>query len=322
MKILATFLLAVFAMGSLPLAAFDEYYEVEGVRIKKDVVKIQTKGEIKKEKTDKKPAFREDMFTFTTKRAELAVRYIRFLNSPKNFAGKHQSLTSTDMGLGIPADANTWYGYNTIRVLLNGKDIFASIEASEIKWKEGPGLGRLGFLWNAPEANVFLNLAAGAGVRPVYCEVKIEPRQKITSFAIILVCYPGAYTAFYKLPFHRWVKTRSAEAEVSEKLPENKVIDLRASDGWAFYADKYHDARIRPSSGPCGLVVVPEEKISGKITVTNYPIITRLEVPPASNKVHFALYSFKGIANKVALYKLKRLYLKDRRILDEIKFWE
>ena len=321
MRTLVAFLLTALTMP-FPLVAFNEYYEVEGVRIKKDIVKVENKGEIKEEKTDKKPAFREDTFTFTTERAGLDVRYIRFLNSPKNFAGSHPSLTSGDMGVGIPVDANTWYGNNTIRVLINGKDIFASIEATEIKWKEGRGLGRLHFLWKAPAADVSLNLAVGTGVRPVYGEVKLVPKQKITSFTINLTCYPGAYTAYYKLPFHRWVKTPSAEAEVTKERSEHKGIELKASDGWAFYADKYHDAQIRPSSGPCGLVLVPEEKVSGRITVTNYSIITRLEVPPDTNKVHFALYSFANIANNDALGRLKRLFKKDVEILKKIKFWD
>ena len=318
-KLSCLFLIAFLAIH-IPSAAEEEYYEIEGVKIKKEKVRIKHESEIKSEKTEQKPAFKEDKFTIDTKKADFTVKYSRFLNSPENFSGTHRSLDTGDMGIGIPAQSPVWYWNSTIRVFINGKDIFARMEASQMHWKEGYDFARIRFVWDAPDAGVALNIAVPYDAEAVCLEVEIEPKGKIDSFSIELRCYPGAYTAPWNFPSHRWIKTPVNSVEV-KKNEENRKLEFTPVDGWIFYADKYHDYEKGRGHGSGGLVFLPDEKAEGEVDVSWYGVRTMLNYPVDCRKAHLALYTFKT-ANRLALEKLKDGFGKQRETLGKIVFWQ
>jgi len=237
------------------------------------------------------------------------VRYRRYLNQPPQFSGKYPSLANHDMGIGFDGGSfGNWYRNNAIRVFINGKDIFKERAATRMESKEGKN-GYLRFIWKLEKTrSLILNITVPADGQAIYAEIELAlPGLMVDSIQVRLNCYPGGYAPFYKLPSHRWVVTAKNEAEVPKDF-------VKTSENNLFYADKLQ------SKGSLGLLVLPEEKPSGEIRMSNYGQATILNYPVEIRKIHLGFYAF-GLSNEAA----KKLFLssltRELNTLRNIPFW-
>jgi len=302
-------------------ALFAQEKEIAALRKIMGEHKLKIEHKVEDKKAEGKPPFRSESWTFMTGVLNPKVNYSRYLNVQPYFEGKYRSLINSDMGIGFDGGSfGNWYRGNAIRVIINGEDIFAAKTADAVAWKEGEN-GYLHFVWKLKQGGeVALNITVPQDGLALYARVDFAPGNlKADSLQVRLTCYPGGYGPAYKLPSHRWVVTAKNEAEVPKDFKreggkEYPRVRLTSGQRWIFYADKL------VSGGSLGLLMLPEEKPSGEVRMSNYGQSTILNYPPRTRRLHLGFYAF-GLENQAA----KKLFLnslsEELRTLRSISFW-
>jgi len=265
----------------------------------------------------KVPPLRRDKWEFVAGQLNPTIRYARYLNQPPDFQGAHRSLKNSDMGVGFDGPSfGNWYRGNAIRVLINGRDVFAERAASRIETDEGEN-GRLRLFWDLDQDRVVaLNFVVTEEGNAIYARVDLPGTGgAVDALAVKLNCYPGGYGPAYKLPSHRWVATARNGAEVP-KAAIGKVsptVPFTNGEEWIFYADKLVD------KGSLGLLALAEEQPAGEVQVSSYGQHTTLNYPAGTTSIHLAFYAY-GVTNSAA----KRLFLDslpaEKQKLRELRF--
>jgi hypothetical protein len=209
------------------------------------------------------------------------------------------------MGLGFDGGAwGNWYRGNALRVIINGRDLFAAQPATKVEWQEGDN-GRLRLVWELEEGrSLTLNLIVPEDGHAIYARIDYRPIAEIAhrpspiahpspvdSLQVQLMAYPGGYGPAYQLPSHRWVSTARQEAEVPKDYADKEFpkVSFTAEDAWIFYADKLVD------DGSLGLLVRPEEGPSGEIRLSSYGVQTLLNYPPETRHIHLGFYAYNVV---------------------------
>jgi len=300
-------------------------YEINGIQIPKDTIRIEHKCATVSEQSVTVPALQEDVLTLGTGIADMRVAYKRYRNAAPGFPGEHPSLTSSSMGVGIGVSPDPWHWHyaDSTRIFVNGKSVFADREAVKMDWREGLDYGRVHFTWDAPEANITLNIAVPGNRMVAYVEYLIEPKGEIDSIDIRLRCFPAAYAGGPDgRPSHRWVSTPGQSVEVRRGEPGQK-LPFTDQDGWVFFADKHHDYQYGRGFGPVGLVLAEGDgAITGEVIVTGYGVDAVLHCAPECRRVRFAMHAFTFYPNSHALETLKKRSEADQEILQTLSFWQ
>ncbi|MBI3920796.1 MAG: hypothetical protein HY318_05200 [Armatimonadetes bacterium] len=246
---------------------------------------------------DNKPPCKSESWTFHAGLARPVVRYGRYLNRPPDFTGSYPSLANSDMGIGFDGGAfGNWYRGNALRVFINDRDIFAGQPATKIEGREGEN-GRLGLVWELEERrSITLNIFVPEDGHAMYALLDLSlPGLKVDSIKAWVNCYPGGYGPAYGLPSHRWVTTAGNQAEVPEDFAAKEFpkVPITEDDAWIFYADTLEN------SGSLGLVVLPEEKVSGEVSLSSYGVGTTLNYPPETRHIHLGFFAY-SIVNEAA----------------------
>jgi hypothetical protein len=261
------------------------------------------------------PALEEDRFLLGADWAEMVVKYTRYRNAPARFSGDHPSLTSGGMGVGIGPSFGVWYLGDTTRIFVNGRNVFAEYDASDMTWESGPESARVELEWEAPEAKVRLHVAVPDNRSTAYVRYRVEAGQDLASIRVLLRCFPGAYAGGQEgMPSHRWVSTpdRSVEVRRGESV---RTLSFSHHDDWVFYADRYHDPAMARGFGAAGLVLGGNRDVKGEVKVNPYGVDTWLTCPPHSTDISFALRAFPHLPNDLARYELRQTAEADRRAL-------
>ena len=268
-----------------------------------------------------KPPRRSESWTFRAGGVNPTLRYSRFLNRPPEFEGTYPSLANHDMGIGLDGGPfRYWYSGNAIRVLLDGRDIFAERPATRIETQESDA-GHLRLAWELGKARrIVLSFTVPPDGRAVFARVDIEPgASPAERVEVKLNCYPGGYGPAYKLPSHRYVKTARAAGEVPRDFVHTPgrgfpVVPFATGEDWVFYGDRL------ASSGSLGLLVNRGEIPSGQIRLSSYCVVTSLLYPADTRHIHLAFFAY-SIENGPAEAALLAGLDKERAALTTIPFW-
>lgn len=291
-------LLCLLASGFIPRARAEAPVLQELRQVMAESLKVKIEHEEKiTPAADNKPPFKSESWTLHTGLARPTVRYGRYLNRPPDFTGGYPSLPNSDTGIGFDGGAwGNWYRGNAMRVLVNDRDIFAGQPATKIAWHEGEN-GRLRLVWELEEGrSVTLNIVVPEDGHAMYALLDLSlPEMKVDSVKVWVNCYPGGYGPAYGLPSHRWVMTASNQSEVPKYFAAKEFpkVPIAESDSWVFYADRL------ANNGALGLVVLPEEKPSGEVALSNYGVGTTLNYPPETRQIHLGFQAY-SIVNDAA----------------------
>lgn len=254
-------------------------------------VRIEHKEEDRE--AEGKPVFRRESWRFDTGLRCPQVNYSRYLNVAPALAGRFRSLVNTDMGIGLDGGSYcNWYRGDCLRVHVNGKDVFAARAADSVEWKEADN-GHLRFVWQMGEGrSVALNLTVPNSGMAVFARIDLNlPGLRVDSLRVDLRCFPGGFGPYHSLPSHRWVTTSCDGAEVSKEFQATDAtpfptLPLTPGQTWVFYADKLQHR------GSLGLLILPEERASGVIKMSNYGQATSLDYPVDTARIRLGLYAF------------------------------
>jgi len=283
-------------------------------------VRIEHKEELTAAK-DNHPPRKSESWTFQAGGVNPTVRYGRYLNRPPEFTGSYPSLTSGDMGIGLDGGPfHYWYAGNAIRVLLDGRDIFAEQPANRIETRERVN-GHLRLIWELEEKwCIALNFTVPRDGRAVFARIDVEAGEAaIGRIEVKLTAYPGGFGPAYSLPSHRYVKTAVAAANVSPDFKvtaENPlpVVPFPEGEEWVFYGDKLC------SSGSLALLVNRAEKPAGQVHLSSYGVATSLVYPAGTRQIHLGFFAY-SIENEWAANAFLAELEAERTALTTIPFW-
>lgn len=260
-------------------------------------VYLQVEGDWKKTESGKQL---QKTFGFATGAATYGLSYDIEVpaDAPAGKATSSQWVFTTGyVPLGMPGPSNAnWYvqGYFTVR--LDGKTIH-DVPADFRTVRAGGEDAVVEGVWPTAKGPLTIRFGMRGGDDKLLMQVELSPETKVGRWELELRCYPHAFTE----PRDRWVATASREVQATA------AIDLdRAKEPWVLYYDKIMDGDTA-KAGPCGLVYVPDELTTAKVTVGSYPVTTRLAAKPGGRRITVGLWDFTPM-NDVALH---RNYLRD-----------
>ncbi len=255
-------------------------------------VYLQVEGDWKKTDSGRQL---EKTFGFATGAATYGLSYDIEVpaDAPPGKATSSQWVFTTGyIPLGMPGPSNAnWYvqGYFTVR--LDGHPIH-DVPAEFRTVRSGGDDALVEGSWPTAKGPVAIRLAMRGGDDKLLMQVELAPETKVEKWELELRCYPHAFTE----PRDRWIATAESETQASNS------VDLdREKEPWVLYYDKLMDGDPA-KGGPCGLVYVPEEVATAKVTVGSYPITTRLSAKPGSRRITVGLWDFTPM-NDVALHR-------------------
>jgi hypothetical protein len=268
-----------------------------------------------------RPPLQSESWVFTAGGVNPTVHYGRYLNQPPDYTGNFPSLPNGDLGIGLDGGPfHYWYAGNTLRVLLDGRDVFAEQPAQHSETKEGAD-GHLRLIWElAQQRRVVLHVVVPRDGRAVFAGLDIEPGAvALKQLEVRLLAYPGGFGPAYGMPSHRYAKAASAGAEVppgfkaSPDTP-HPVLTLAAGDDWIFYGDK------RCSSGALGLLLNRAEQPAGRVSLSNYGVTTILTYPAATRQLRLGFFAY-SLENDAAETTFRNALDSERQALRNLPGW-
>ena len=315
---ISAFVIATLAILASPLAAFaDETAELKAMLADELRVRIAHEEQLTPA-AGGKPPLKGESWTFHAGLARPVVRYSRYLNRPPDFTGNYPALANPDMGLGFDGGPwGYWYRGNALRVLIDGRDVFAAQPATRLEWREAEN-GYLRLVWDLEQGGrLTCTLVVPADGQVLYARLDLAPGNRpVEKLAIALTCYPGGFGPAYGLPSHRSVSTARQTAEVprnfaGKEFPKMKVS---ADESWLFYEDKW------TQSGALGLLLVPAEHPAIEVALSNYGIGTTLTFPGDTRQVHLAFHAY-AVTNASARSLFVAGADAERSVLQTLAFW-
>jgi hypothetical protein len=203
------------------------------------------------------------------------------------------------LGMPRPVDCN-WYAGGFFDLQINGRSIGTTPVAS-VSGRSSPGRGTADFVFDAPPAVVRIRFVAQAGGDCLYAQVLLEPKTPITSLAVVVRCYPSAFTS----DGDRHVLTAVRDFKQGQRA----ALDV-AREWWTLYADRVYDAGYVAANhrgvGPCAVVWLPGQTEKATFTVGSYGTDTRFQLKPGRRDVRFVFFDYAGQKNAAARADLAR----------------
>ena len=284
--------LAAVVLSAAPVDAPTQWV-VEGVHIAAPKLVVRRKTDTKPPKKPGQPTWASDQFQVMTDYGPFKLQYTRYLNRAPQFTGRHAACTNSDSGLGIEGLGSNWYRGNTIRVLLEGRDIVGAYAADAVDVREGFGVTRLRFAWKLPKADVAIHVAVVNRRAEAFVEVTVHPHATLKSVGVNLLCYPGGYGPAYGIPSRRVARTAQTQVSVATGQ-KSRTFTLGPGCPWVWYADHECQDRGLHSGGSVALVLLPKDRAAGEVHVSNYGVSTRLRYPGTQSRVRLGLTAYPG----------------------------
>ncbi len=227
--------------------------------------------------------------------------------------------TLAQLGMSAPSPAN-WYLGGFIDVVLNGVglvEVPATVEAMNL----AEGSAGVRFIWPHPAGTVSASFRTFSFDPFLYVVVDLPEAE---AREIRLLCYPNS---FHK-PRDRWITTPMRDIRNRMDLLQSIEPDER---GWLLYSDRAGDVVAVPVTGPCGLVLLPEQVTDLELAmgqperpdwpaIQNYGVFTTLALEPETRRLCFALVDFLPMTWMQAKAKLaadtRQVQAKLRGLLD------
>lgn len=217
-------------------------------------------------------------------------------------------------GLGLGPSTANWRlkGGGFLALVLNGQPVLASDKAEMAVLGQGQK-GVVSVTWKHAVADVTVRMVAADRDDKLMCEVSVEPKEKITSLELRLLCYPYY---FYdtndpaRKASDRWIATATRSAQ------HNATVELGPEEPWVYY----YDARIT-FGGPAAMMLQPVEGAKTKVDVWDSVVVTSVSYPAATQKIRFALWDFgQGVTWQDGLERMKGLAEEARADLEKEDF--
>ncbi len=212
--------------------------------------------------------------------------------------GKSVAPVEGYLGMPQPTSEN-WYGGGFLAISVNGRDIGAD-PLKGVHIIETGERGACDVIWDGPDAAVRVRFLALPADDRLFCEIGLEPKTEIRSVALRTSCYPSFFTSWHKQKGHRVVESPASKVE------EGTKFSLDPQKDWALvFYDTVFDFAAGRGAGPCGLLFLPEQIASGRITVGDYAVPGDFVVHPQVRNIRLIFWDFKGKSNKDVLAHVK-----------------
>jgi hypothetical protein len=202
---------------------------------------------------------------------------------------------SSEGNFGMPEpNACNWYWGGFFRVAINGTEA-QKWQVKDMRVTESGARAGFQIIWLHPDAEVGLRLLLPPRSNHVVALLTWKPLEgkKIESGRVSLTCYPGWFT-----------DTRKGERHVKTALQDGKepqVVEVDpAKDTYLFYYDAVFDAAKGEGNGPCAAVVAPEGVSAARVRLTNYPVVTEIDLQPEADEARLCFYDFAKQTNAEA----------------------
>jgi hypothetical protein len=202
------------------------------------------------------------------------------------------------MGMGGPVGTG-WYCYGFLNALINGQSVGTNLASSMLE-AEQDSRAIVDSVWRLEAADVRVRFLGLPGRDFLFCEMTIEPRQKIESVKLTALCFPAYFTSCYgQREEARYLQTPS---ELIRQAEGRGSVQLAPTNNWwLLYGDDYFDvAKTKESDGPCAMMVLPEGVSSITVSPPAYGMTTTIAVNPEARKVRMAFWKMKGGTNAEA----------------------
>jgi hypothetical protein len=156
--------------------------------------------------------------------------------------------------------------------------------------------GILDMVWHDELADVRVRFLGLPGRDDLFCEIALEPKAELKSVDIQLCCYPSAFTT----QGARRIQTPDALIE------QGKSAALPALENWwAVYYDERFDVAKGEGSGPCAMLLLPDQAEEVVFEPGSYGVGTTIKYPGAKHRLRLAFWDFKDKTNSEALTRLQ-----------------
>jgi len=217
------------------------------------------------------------------------------------------------IGMPMPNPCN-WYHSGFLFVLLDGRDIGSTPVSSVIGTEHGPR-GIADMVWRHELADVRVRFLGMPGQDRLLCEVAVDPVKPLTSITLKLRCYPSFFTAWHKRTGARRIRTPSALIEEGERTT------MPASENWwSVYYDEVFDVAKGEGSGPCAMLLLPDEATDIHFAPGSYAVETTVNYPPDRRRLHLAFWDFNQLSNAEALANIQSEAERVRQELADMDF--
>lgn len=230
------------------------------------------------------------------------VRYaFQFQGCQDESHGDQHPCSEGNFGMPEPTPAN-WYWGGFMRILVNGTDA-ALYAIEDLQVLETGPRGTFQVLWAHPDAEVGLRLMLPAGSNHILGHLRWRPRPgaNVETVVVELRCYPSFFTAARNRQGERHCATPRVDRKEGEPL---EIVPEQ--DTYLYYYDAVFDVAKGEGGGPCAAMVVPGPLTGGAVYITDYPVITRLDLAPQAGEARLGLYDFTGLSNAEAEAYLKQ----------------
>lgn len=202
------------------------------------------------------------------------------------------------LGMPQPCSCN-WYHSGFLFISLNGRDIGTTPLSSMMATETGQR-GILDMVWHDQAADVRVRFVALPGADWLGCEVAIDPTVETTSVEIGLRCYPSFFTAWHNRDGARRIQTPSQLIEQGDDV----TIPV-AENWWGVYYDEIFDVAKGEGSGPCAMLVLPDDASDVRFAPGSYAVSTTITCPADARRVRLAFWDLKGMTNEEALAQVR-----------------
>ena len=213
----------------------------------------------------------------------------------------------SEVGMITPSPAN-WYTGGFFDAIVDAMGL-AQLPATVQPLELPAGSAGVRFTWPHPSGEVDLDLRVFAFDPVLYAVVDLPAGD---ARELKLLCYPNSF----EVPRDRWVTTAARDVQHYDDLRETLEPDERA---WVLYTDRAADPLLRPSTGPCALVLLPEQWASIELAMgapvrpdwpvmQNYGVMTTLTPVPGERRLALALIDFLPITWTGARATLEEKY--------------
>lgn len=222
---------------------------------------------------------------------------------------------SSEGNFGMPEpNACNWYWGGFFRMMINGEDA-ARYRVKDMRVTESDARAAFQIVWLHPDAEVGMRVLLLPGSNHVLALLTWKPREGKTleKMQVSLTCYPGWFT-----------NTRKGERHVKTALQDGKepqVVEVQpAQDTYLMYYDAVFDIAKGEGNGPCAAIVAPEGVSAARVRLTNYPVITEVDLKPEAGEARLCFYDFARKTNAEAETYLKEHGAQDLAELQQADF--
>ena len=214
--------------------------------------------------------------------------------------GEQRPCAEGNFGMPEPTTANFYWG-GFLRVFINGQDAF-TFRLAEMRVIEQGTRGACQIVWMHPDAQVGLRLMMLPASNHVLALLSWKPRAgaELKTVTATLTCYPSFFTAARGRKGERHCATPRTD------LAEPQVLELKPHDDtYLLYYDAVFDVAKGEGDGPCAAIIAPDAVQSGTVQLTDYPVITTVNLDPQAGQARMAFYDFTGHTNADAAAYLR-----------------